>query len=196
LFGSWSNFCLSYERGNDIPSNTQQRNVSLKTKEIDWAKAIDEVQGGLSLRTVANRFRTTVSTLKIKAQQQGVEVNTRPSKIFQDDERAIFRMLSIGGKTQDIAKKFELSVGAIENILTKHHQLKSIRKKIWYSNDFTKHQKILSSFIFAQPNASRNEIKASINGTYMWLYKHEKYWLYENLPQAVPRVERYKRVEK
>jgi hypothetical protein len=195
LFGSWSNFCLSYERGNNIPSQPQQCNVSLKTKKVNWTKAIDEVRGGLSLRTVANHFHTTVSTLKIKAQQQGVEVNTRPSKVFKDDERVIWRMLLIGVKTQDIAKKFELSVGAIEKILTKHHQLKSLRKRIWYSRDFTKHQKILSSFISAQPNASRNQIKASINGTYMWLYKHETTWLYDNLPQAVPRAERYKRSE-
>lgn len=191
LFGSWSNFCLCYERGNNIPSQTQQRNLSLKTKEINWAKAIDEVRGGQSLRIVANRFHTTVSTLKIKVQQQGVEVNERPSKIFKDDERVIVRMLSIGDKTQYIAKKFELSVGAVEKILTKYSELKSLRKRIWYCDKLKIHQKKLIDFITSQPSATRNQIKTGIGANYMWLYKHEKEWLYRHLPAEIPRCKRY-----
>lgn len=196
LFGSWSNFCTYSKKDKDITIHTQESDIALKAKEINWPKAIDSVRNGLSMRLVAERFKTTISTLKIKAQQQGVEVNTRPSKIFERDERAIWRMLFIGRKTQEIAKKFELSVGAVEKILTKYPELKLLRKRIWYHRDFNKHQDILTSFITAQPSATRNQIKTSVNGTYIWLYKHEKVWLYKNLPQAVPRAERYKRSEK
>jgi len=192
LFGSWSNFSVFSKKSKDITIHTQESDIALETTKINWSEAIDEIQGGQSLRTVANRFHTTVSTLKIKAQQQGVEVNTRPSKIFKDDERAIWRKLFIGLKTQDIAKEFDLSVGAIEKVLTKYSELKQLRKKIWYHRDFAKHQERLTNLITAQPSATRNQIKTSINGTYMWLYKHERAWLYETLPQAVPRSERYK----
>jgi len=123
----------------------------------------------------------------------GVVVNTRPSKVYEDIERAIWLKLFIGEKTQDVAAEFSLSVEAIENVLTKHPELKLLRKRIWYFADFTHHQNQILNYVQANSNVTRNEIKLAMAASYMWLYKHEKEWLYQNIPTEIPRNKRYVR---
>ena len=87
---------------------------------------------GSSLRATAHVLGTTVSTLKIiKAQQNNLAIDLRPSKITELIERAIWRKLVVGVKTQDIADEFNVSVGAVEKVLTKHVWLPELRKRIW-----------------------------------------------------------------
>lgn len=191
LFGSWLNFSrciLDNAVGLDSKISQQKRIVK---REPQWSKAIACLKQGDSLRTVADMFSTTVSTLKIKAQQQGVVVNTRPSKVHVNIERAIWRKLFVGEKTQDIATEFGLSLAAIEKVLTKHQELKLLRRRIWYFADFTRYQEEILNYLRANRNATRNDIKLAIASSYMWLYKHEKEWLYQNIPAEIPRNKRY-----
>ena len=58
-------------------------------------------------------------------------IDLRPSKITELIERAIWRKLVVGVKTQDIADEFNVSVGAVEKVLTKHVWLPELRKRIW-----------------------------------------------------------------
>lgn len=193
LFGSWLNFsrCIL---GNvvDLESKVLKQKRVLK-RESQWSKAIVCLKQGESLRTVADMFSTTVSTLKIKAQQQGTDVNTRPSKVYENIERAIWRKLFVGEKTQTIATEFDLSVAAIEKVLTKHQELKLLRKRIWYFADLTHHQNQIFNYLQANKNVTRNEIRLARAASYMWLYKHEKEWLYQNIPAGIPRNKRYVR---
>ncbi|GIC75622.1 TnsD family Tn7-like transposition protein [Moritella sp. F3] len=193
LFGSWSNFrqCLPGDAA-DLDPQIPQKKWMTKS-EPQWSKAIACLKQGESLRTVAEMFSTTVSTLKIKAQQQGIVVNTRPSKVYENIERAIWRKLFIGEKTQDVAAEFDLSVAAIEKVLTKHQELKLLRKRIWYVADFTRHQNQIIHYVQANLNVTRNEIKLARAASYIWLYKHEKEWLYQNIPTEIPRNKRYVR---
>jgi len=48
---------------------------------INWDEGLRLVSEGASLRSAAKIIDTTVSTLKIKAQQNNLAVDTRPSKI-------------------------------------------------------------------------------------------------------------------
>lgn len=189
LFDNWSSFIDC-----DLTETSHTSLGPPRTEtSMNWDKALDRVQRGESLRTVSSQYSTTVSTLKIKAQQVGIEVNSRPSKIFKSDERIIWRKLFIGTKTQAIAEGFGVSVGAIEKVLTKFPKLKILRKRIWYLADFRFHKKQLSTYLQNHCNAKRNHIKNAINASYMWLYKHEKEWLYQNLPPEIPRKDRYSR---
>ncbi|QFI38797.1 hypothetical protein FR932_13520 [Moritella marina ATCC 15381] len=193
LFGSWLNFsrCIS-DSVVDLESKVPKQKRIVK-REPQWSKAIACLKQGESLRTLADMFSTTVSTLKIKAQQQGVDVNTRPSKVYENIERAIWRKLFVGEKTLSIATEFCLSVAAIEKVLTKHPELKLLRKRIWYFADFTRHQKQIFNYVQANKNVTRNKIKLARAASYIWLYKHEKEWLYQNIPTGIPRNKRYVR---
>ena len=132
---------------------------------------------GYSLRSVSVITGISVSTLKILAQQQSIEIDTRPQKIFKFVERDIWRKLFVGGTCTEIAEDFEISIGAVEQILRKHQYLKPLRKKIWFYKDQSEHRAKLKSYFADNPHQTRKQFRAANNASYMWLYRHDKEWL-------------------
>lgn len=188
LFGSWPVFKASF---NSSEPDIKPLKRSSETKPIEWTKGFELLNEGLSLRQAAISIGTTVSTLKIKAQQKGISVDTRPSKIFEDLQRAIWRKLFIGIECREIASTMKLSVGAVEKVLSRYPELVALRKKIRYLNKRQKHRHNLKESL--SKFQTRNEIKNALPGSYMWLYKHDTAWLYQKLPKAIPRQNRYSR---
>ncbi|MDA0406033.1 TnsD family Tn7-like transposition protein [Vibrio alginolyticus] len=193
LFDTWSHFLDCLEAGNEVllPKNIEIPDPPVPAT-VNWELALAELKSGSSMRAVAKSFGTTVNTLKIKAAQQNIEVDTRPSKLFKDAEEQILDRLRKGDKTQSIAADFGLSVGAIEKVLSKHPGLKEVRKKIRFAEARNLHCTEVLDYLANHPNATRNQIKLALNGAFMWLYRHEQDWLYKTLPSEIPREQRYK----
>ena len=187
LFGSWQAFKASF---NSSMLDIEHVERSSVTKPIEWAKGFDLLNEGKSLRQAAMAVGTTVSTLKIKALQKGICVDTRPSKIFEDTQRAIWRKLFIGIKCREIASMMKLSIGAVEKVLSRYPELVTLRKKIRDMHKRQQHRQNLQRA--ASKFQTRNEIKRALSGSYMWLYKHDRTWLYQHLPEAIPRSIRRK----
>jgi len=187
LFDSWSEFkkmitAEEHERAEEQPKEKFSHSA------INWDEGLRLVSEGASLRAAAKIINTTVSTLKIKAQQNNLTVDTRPSKITPLVERAIWRKLILGKKTQDIAKEFNVSTGAIEKVLTKHLWLPELRKRIRYYEKLKHHEAKISHYLSFHPNATRNEIRKDVRSSYYWLYKHEQKLLYRLLPDRVKAI--------
>jgi len=166
----------------------EQSKEKFSHSAINWDEGLRLVSEGASLRSAAKIIDTTVSTLKIKAQQNNLAVDTRPSKITELVERAIWRKLVLGKKTQDIAKEFNVSTGAIEKILTKHLWLPELRRRIRYYGKLKHHEAQISRYVNFRPNATRNEIRTNVRPSYYWLYKHEQKLLYQLLPERVKAI--------
>lgn len=192
LFGSWRAFKGSFKSSNKVCKPVEPSN-NIKNS-IEWVTGFDLLNEGQSLRQAATAIGTTVSTLKIKAQQKGIPVDTRPSKVFEDTQRTIWRKLFIGTDCKKIALTMKLSVGAVEKVLSRYPELVELRKKIRYFNKRQQHRQNLTNLL--HKFKTRNEIRTALSGSYMWLYKHDKKWLYESLPEAIPRQQRYSRKEK
>lgn len=175
LFDTWSHFLDCLEAGNEVllPKNIEIPDPPVPAT-VNWELALAELKSGSSMRAVAKSFGTTVNTLKIKAAQQNIEVDTRPSKLFKDAEEQILDRLRKGDKTQSIAADFGLSVGAIEKVLSKHPGLKEVRKKIRFAEARNLHCTEVLDYLANHPNATRNQIKLALNGAYMWLYRMNK----------------------
>jgi len=192
LFNDWAHFldCLEASKEMLPPKNIEIPDPPVPAT-INWELALAELKSGSSMRAVAKSFGTTVNTLKIKAAQQNIKVGTRPSKLFKDAEEQILDRLHKGDKTQSIAADFGLSIGAIEKVLSKNPELKGVRKRIWFTETRNLRCTEMLDYLAKHPNATRNQIKLALNGAYMWLYRHERDWLYETLPSEIPRKQRY-----
>lgn len=184
LFESWPKFINVSSR----LIEPQLPDKDLSPQRTDWSEAIACLMRGESLRSVSKRYSTTVHTLKVRAQQRGVVVDTRPSKLFKSEQRQIWWKLLIGIKTQVISSEFNVSVGAIEKVLTRYPDLKVIRKRMWYLADFRHHQQQLLTYLSDHSDATRNDIKKSISASYAWLYKHEKPYLYSVMPKRIKAI--------
>ncbi len=187
LFDSWDDFKQSANI-EEIKEESTGAELQHNLKSVNWHDGLKMISEGNSLRTTARFLGTTVSTLKIKAQQNNLAIDLRPSKITDLIERAIWRKLVVGVKTQDIADEFNVSVGAVEKVLTKHVWLPELRKRIWYFEKQRFHTKRVSDFIDEHPDATRNDIRKKVRPSYYWLYKHEQELLYQLLPKRVQAI--------
>lgn len=190
LFESWKQFIDAYHRITvnpewpDVPQTIQKLHTNLVLSK----SAKERLINGESLRTVSVSEGMSVTSLKILAQEAGVLIDLRPSKIFPSMERSIWRLLFLGKKTQEIASLFGVSVGAVEQILRKHQYLKPLRKRIWFYGRRNDYRQQVETFIDQQPNTSRKQIKQSNYAAFMWLYRYDRSWLYEQLPDRLPSI--------
>jgi len=186
LFENWSDFLneVRSDKTNIIPSHNDIRLI--KPQAILSGTARGRLKAGESLRSVSHSEGLSVTTLKILAQQVGITVDCRPSKIFQHIERAIQQQLVLGEKTMDVALRFNVSVGAVEQILRKHPELVELRKCIWFYQNQRQYRQAILHHIVGNPETTRKLIRESVGASFMWLYKHDKAWLHEHLPAPKP----------
>lgn len=188
LFTSWNQFIESYYRMYNAPEwPTPPKTIRRRHTPLILSKSAQKrLRQGESLRTVSMSEGISVTSLKVLAQQAHVPVDLRPSKIYPLQERAIWRLLFIGQKTQKIATQFGISVGAVELILRKHPYLKPLRKRIWFYSTRSVYRQQIKTYIKTQPEHPRKDIKQSNYAAFMWLYRHDRGWLYEHLPDRLP----------
>jgi hypothetical protein len=188
LFATWEQFLALYHRINESASVVSEiihpHGPKQNIKLTEQARSC--LIAGDSLRSVSEKVCISVATLKILAQQEGIYVDTRPQKIFPAIERAIWRKLFVGMSCTAIAEIFEISIGAVEQILRKHQYLKPLRKKIWFTQIQNKHRKALEMFCHINPTYCRKKIRASNQAAFIWLYRHDQEWLCDQLPVAKP----------
>ena len=139
---------------------------------------------GLSLRKISKHVGLSVVAVKSKVLANGGAVSRRASKIFATERRAIFRKLFIGMPTKHIAKQFGISVGAVEQLLSQYPGIVKQRQHFRYREKQAKHRAVLSDAMTINPNYSRNKLKLNLNVSYLWLFKNDKQWLYQNLPPS------------
>jgi len=186
LFGKWNRFLEYYNAAKPL-DNKSLESIPHQNLVLS-APAKKQLESGESLRHVSTSTGISVSTLKILAQQEGISIDTRPQKIFRYVERDIWRKLLMGGSCTDIAKGFDISVGAVEQILRKHQYLKPLRKKIWFHRDQNQHRNQLTQYFSDYPTHTRKQFRSANGAAYAWLYRHDKEWLEENLPEKVKRI--------
>ena len=97
----------------------------------------------------------------------------------------------LGEKTSDIAFKFGISVGSVEKVLSKHPELVILRKQIWFYQRRKFHRSAILSHMDHNPTVTRKLIGLALGASYIWLYKHDKEWLYVHLPPEIPRSKRF-----
>lgn len=164
-------------------------------KVSDESTILDLLKQDLSLRTVAEIASRSVSYVKQVACNNNVSISTRAQRLFQTEKAQIITALKKGETTQTISKKFACSQGAIEQILSQNKKLVKYRSTLRESSKRRQKRCSMLSTITSLSNGTRNDIKKHNNAAYMWLFKHDKVWLYAHLPSAIPRRNRSRKIK-
>ncbi|MEH6628189.1 MAG: TnsD family Tn7-like transposition protein [Motiliproteus sp.] len=194
LFGSWSEFISQYENSY-LKKTSRYKETYIYSDPLESKKNLARklLHTGISLIAIAKKVRLSVTTLRCLAEQEGVEIAVRPKSLYRPVRRAIWRKLMIGKSIKSIAKKFGVSVGSIEQILTSHRYLIPLRRRIRHFKSRQKHRNFLESMIKENPSIRRVDVQKYSKGAYAWLYRHDREWLYKTLPPAIPRPRRFSR---
>ncbi len=153
-------YCANEELESHFNSHTVKRertNNTVKNKLI-----LNLFRQGKSLRNIAKQMKLSVTAVKSKVVAGGGKVKSRAAKVFEPDRRAILRKLMMGVPTGDIAKGFNLSTGAIEQVLTQHPELVELRKYLRFRAKQMTHRKLLSKAVKEFPRYTRNQLKKKI----------------------------------
>ncbi|APE07040.1 hypothetical protein BM528_15670 [Alteromonas sp. RW2A1] len=148
---------------------------------------IHALKRGDSLRCVAGSTEHSVAYVKKVALTTGVAIETREQKLFATERRQIAIKLLAGKSTEDIAKDFNCSKGAIEKILSQHPDIVTLRRRRRkYAKMKLMRQSLLET-IKSITTPRRQDVKYENHVAYLWLYKNDRHWLYAHLPKAIPR---------
>jgi hypothetical protein len=191
LSGSWNEFIKAYTQDNQLEPKEKTFPIAVG----DSLKSVKSLACSLmnkdrSLTFIAHKVGLSVTTVRCLAESQGANINVRPKKIYGPERRAILRQLMFGASTKSLSKKYKTSIGAIELILRSHPDLIPLRKRIRFFHALKKNRSSLQLTIEENPSFYRSDIRRAIPSAYMWLYRHDKQWLYENLPLDIPRHKR------
>jgi len=191
LFENWSDFYQEVNSGNTLNSIAEDITPIAKPRAKLSAIAIRQLNAGKSLRSVSHSEGLSVSTLKILAQQAGITVDCRPSKIFKAIERSMWRKLIVGIPASEIAKLYDVSTGAVEQILRKHPDLVTLRRLIRFHTIRKRHRVTLLVALNENRDITRVMLQKLIRATYTWLFRYDKAWLYHELPPKIPKQQRF-----
>ncbi|WP_026970854.1 TnsD family Tn7-like transposition protein [Aliagarivorans marinus] len=196
LFESVSDFM----RFTETAEATHQKVLERHARRIDRDKlrrkleveqqTLSKLKAGQSLRRVAKTLGGSVSTFKRIALRGGIEIKRRTQKLFEEERRVIWRKLVIGKSTQDIAAHIGCSVGAVEQELGRYSELPELRSRIRFYHKRGEHRANLVATQNSLKTPSRKQIQDAARASYTWLFKHDKDWLYKQLPEAIPRADR------
>jgi hypothetical protein len=148
---------------------------------------------GDSLRHVAEQTHHSVTYVKKVAKVCSLKIESRAQKLFATERRQIAIKLMAGSSTDKIAEVFDCSQGAVEQILSQHLDIVQLRKLKRYREKCLAMRQSLLATIDSIQNPRRQAIKTDNSKAYLWLFKHDKNWLYDNLPKEIPRNQRHSR---
>ncbi|MCH1929549.1 TnsD family transposase [Shewanella sp. A25] len=168
--------------GPKIQPQTTELSKAIGTPEEQVVLKI--LEQGFSLRKCAQALGCSVGFIKSVALRHGLQIERRRQFITPEMERSVWRKAFVGLYRQDIAQQLGLSVGAVEQIIQSHAGLSAWRHHLLMQQRKLSNRTSLINFMKRFPDASRNAIKHQCNA-YMWLYKHDKVWLYAQLPEAL-----------
>ena len=135
-----------------------------------------------SMREISRRVKVSVGYVKQAARRMGVSIDERRQTITPDIERNITDMAIAGACRHKIARKYEISEGAVEQIIQSVSGLVVWRQYLRLLSKRNNAREVVLEATKHNPSYSRTQLRKLIQKEYALLYKYDKTWLVEALP--------------
>ncbi|AUV15294.1 MULTISPECIES: TnsD family Tn7-like transposition protein [Aeromonas] len=136
------------------------------------------------MRQIACQTGYSIGYIKQLALRHNQPVDHRAKRITAEVERGIWRQAFMGGSRQQIAHSHGVSVGAVEAIIQSHQGLSDWRRHLRRVNRLREHRVTVAAYLAKHADASRGFVEQVCRTAFTWLYKHDRAWLYQQLPAA------------
>ncbi len=136
----------------------------------------------LSMRQVARQTGYSVGYIRQLALRHNHPVEHRAQRITAAVARGIWRQAFMGVSRQQIAHCHGVSVGAVEAIIQSHQGLSDWRRHLGSVRKLREHRDTLTTYLAQHVDASRGGIEQACRTAFSWLYRHDRSWLYQQLP--------------
>lgn len=136
----------------------------------------------LSMRQIARHTGYSVGYIKQLALRHNHPVEHRIQRITAAVAQGIWRQAFMGVSRQQIAHCHGVSVGAVEAIIQSHQGLSDWRRHLGSVRKLREHRDTLTTYLAQHVDASRGGIEQACRTAFSWLYRHDRSWLYQQLP--------------
>ncbi|EML0424458.1 TniQ family protein [Vibrio parahaemolyticus] len=152
----------------------------------------DLLRKGNSMAKVSRQVGKSRCYVKGIALKHQIPVNLRPKVLTEMLKQVIVNMARKGFHRQVIARKYQVSTGSIELIISTTEGLVEWRKLCKHQSMSRRYKAQITRYLLTQPQATIQNVKTDCEAAFFWLYNHQKEWLDGCLPapQKVQHVDR------
>ena len=173
----------------NIELTKNEKNVdSIKNEKIEL-QCINLLLKNVSLAEISRRIGKSRCYVKSVAMKQNIPFQKKPYILTDEIIKKIIFMAYKGFHRQAIARKFHISTGSVEQIISSEEGLVERRKRYKFESKRRRYKIQILRTLQQKPLAKKQEIKTSCYAAFHWLYTNEKHWLNKTLPSPTrPRV--------
>lgn len=140
------------------------------------------VKSGQGVRKAAIGAGISVTTGVQWARQLGVQFTSRAKVLKEDVVQRIRADICTGCNRREISARYEISITSINRLLSTDHDLRDEWLRARRETALTHHRRILNEAIECAPLSTPTELRKLAGSSWIWLYRHDKYWLKNTLP--------------
>ena len=148
-------------------------------------KCLELLTCGCSLNETAKLLNKSRTYVKAIALRNGITDRLKPIRIDDKMRKSIITLASNGWHRKAIAKRFGISTGSVEMIISSTPGLVIRRREIKFESMRRNYRVAILRFLQSQPNAIRQSVFFVKNAAVHWLYQHDNEWLEKNLPSPM-----------
>ena len=188
-------FWISKNKVKNVTYKSSDRQAKkIKDFESIEKRSIELLNKGESLNSISRMVGKSRCYLKGLAMRENIEIPTNATIITNEVIDNVLNMAKSGFHRKVIAKRFRISTGSVEQIISSKKGLVKERRRYKYESKRRRYKVQITRAIKSRPFASKQEIKSAYYAAFHWLYVNEKCWLNETLPKPIkpkpkPRVD-------
>lgn len=148
-------------------------------------QCIELLRKGSSMVATSRAIGKSRCYVKSVALRHDIPVNLKPKVLTPEVKREIIILARKGFHRNAIAKRFKLSAGSVEMVISSEEGLVEWRKQCKSQSTCRKYKAEIVRYVTAHPKATKQQLKKSCEAAFFWLYTHENEWLDSVSPNPI-----------
>ncbi|MCV4986932.1 TniQ family protein [Escherichia coli] len=170
--------------------------AELEYKKPDSSASSDKckklLSQGLSMAEASRRTGKSRCFIKALAIRSNISLNLRPRKITVSVKENILLLAQKGFHRKEIARRWGVSVGSVETLISSVPGLVNYRKAARIESKCRRHKIRIIRWLSEHPQAIRQQCRKECGAAFFWLYRHKPTWIENILPVATSPVQHRK----
>ncbi|MDN8558373.1 TnsD family Tn7-like transposition protein [Citrobacter werkmanii] len=147
---------------------------------------------GLSMAEISRCTGKSRCYIKSLAIRENIPLNFRPKKLTNEVQKGILHLARQGFHRNEIARRYGVSDGSVEALISSVHGLVDDRKKGRFESRRRRYKVQIIRWLRKHPQSIRQQCKKDCYSAFFWLYRHERAWLEAVLPAPLSPVQHRK----
>jgi hypothetical protein len=145
------------------------------------------MDGTISCRVAATRLGLSVTTVVKRRRALGLGISERRKTLHPKLIAELKTALMLGHRIADIASRFAISSVSVSRVLAESAEIVAHRDHNRETVARTEHRRRWFDVMKSHPGVGVRELRKVAGASYAWLYRNDRMWLRQNVPETSDR---------